>query len=310
MLRRRAASGSGSSLVVGLCVVWLGLTTPPLGALGQDSWGDVPVHRFAGWRVEPDYLVDFQFSLPGKWDPILNSCSVYGLVSTEQCSGHGKCQTWDHSDPNSPTFCKCDREWADPECRTRRKSQLKAFFYSLFLGYLGADRFYLGDYVMGGVKLASLGGFGTFYLYDLINIGAGQPYATVVQHSTFYTTEHTTTYRLAADLPHYAFVVSTAMWFSSLGFTLSALSAIVFQRRKRREFMVLGAVRSNYPHLFARLMNPPGTPYGSVGPRSKLYDDEEEHESLEHDGLARHRAAPTPEAPKVHGASHGALPPP
>ena len=43
-----------------------------------------------------------------------------------------------------------------------------AFCLSLFLGYFGADRFYL-DYIgLGVLKLVSFGGLGIWYLIDLI----------------------------------------------------------------------------------------------------------------------------------------------
>lgn len=288
---RSPHTGPHPSILSAVVALFWGLLLldAPRSAKGQQEWGDVPVHRFAGWRVEPDYLVDFQFSLPGRFEPILNSCSVYGLVSTVQCSGRGKCTSWDFADPNSPTFCKCDRDWADPECRTKRKSQLIAFFYSLFFGYVGADRFYLGDYGMGSLKACSLGGFGVLYLYDLVNIGAGTPYASVPQHSNFYAEPHLTSYRLADDLPHWAFVTCVVVWFYSLGFTLAALSTLVFQRRKRREFLVLSTLRSNFPHLADRLLNPQWyvqggqEGYGSVTSGRARRKTEDEDESEEED---------------------------
>jgi hypothetical protein len=42
------------------------------------------------------------------------------------------------------------------------------FFLSLFLGCLGADRFYLGSPVLGCLKLFTAGGAGFWYLCDLI----------------------------------------------------------------------------------------------------------------------------------------------
>jgi hypothetical protein len=31
-------------------------------------------------------------------------------------------------------MCECDPDWADPECRTKRKSQAVAYTLALFLG--------------------------------------------------------------------------------------------------------------------------------------------------------------------------------
>ena len=43
---------------------------------------------------------------------------------------------------------------------TKRKSMLTAFLLSFFLGVFGADRFYLGFYLMGVIKLLTIGGCG------------------------------------------------------------------------------------------------------------------------------------------------------
>ncbi len=50
------------------------------------------------------------------------------------------------------------------------KNWLTAFFLSLILGGLGADRFYLGKPGTAVLKIFTLGGFGIWYLIDLIMI--------------------------------------------------------------------------------------------------------------------------------------------
>ena len=54
------------------------------------------------------------------------------------------------------------------------KSKTTAILLSVFLGSLGVDRFYLGYIGLGIVKLLTVGGFGIWYLIDLILIIMGK----------------------------------------------------------------------------------------------------------------------------------------
>lgn len=54
------------------------------------------------------------------------------------------------------------------------KSFLAAWALGLFLGFFGADRFYLGKYKSGAVKFLTAGGLGIWWLIDLIIILVGK----------------------------------------------------------------------------------------------------------------------------------------
>jgi TM2 domain-containing membrane protein YozV len=50
------------------------------------------------------------------------------------------------------------------------RSWMAALILSIFVGSLGVDRFYLGKIGTGILKLITLGGFGIWWLIDLILI--------------------------------------------------------------------------------------------------------------------------------------------
>ena len=62
-------------------------------------------------------------------------------------------------------------EWVKFARQTASESEknwLTAFILSLLLGYLGADRFYLGSPVLGALKLLTLGGSGCWWIIDIL----------------------------------------------------------------------------------------------------------------------------------------------
>eukprot|EP00931_Biecheleriopsis_adriatica_P005256 TRINITY_DN106789_c0_g1_i1.p1 TRINITY_DN106789_c0_g1~~TRINITY_DN106789_c0_g1_i1.p1 ORF type:complete len:514 (-),score=97.09 TRINITY_DN106789_c0_g1_i1:49-1590(-) len=191
----------------------------------------IPVHQTANWLKKPDYLVKFEYVPPGKLatSAQLNSCSA-GAAGREVCSGRGQCKTWSHlplklTDPDSSavpggvSFCECDPAWADPECRTRRKSQAKAFALSLFGGFLGLDLFYLGYIGQGALKLCTLGGGGAWWLFDIVRLGCAPVYAKY--------------YRVQPDLPHWVFMLIILLIFGAGGLVYSLNSYVKFRRLKR-----------------------------------------------------------------------------
>jgi TM2 domain-containing membrane protein YozV len=165
------------------------------------------LHNVGAWRKEPDFSVTEAFvKQDGK--TIFNSCSDATLDTLTVCSGRGHCEPWDPNDVAHPvSFCKCQEWYAGPECRTKRKSQVVTFALSVFGGMFGLDMFYLGFTVTGAIKLLSLGGFGYWWLTDLIRIGVGSVYTNGQ-------------YRTANDLPFWAFAVSVVTLALGLGFVV------------------------------------------------------------------------------------------
>lgn len=57
--------------------------------------------------------------------------------------------------------------------KVRERSFLAAFFFSFMWGILGVDRFYLGKYFTGVLKLLTAGGFGIWLIIDMGSILSG-----------------------------------------------------------------------------------------------------------------------------------------
>jgi membrane protein implicated in regulation of membrane protease activity len=104
---------------------------------------------------------------------------------------------------------------------------MTAYLLSLFFGYTGADLFYLGFPILGAAKLATLGGLGLWWVIDIIRIGSAPVYA----HD----------FRCAADLPHWAFVLTAVMFYLIVGFIIVGLATLRHRRRKRKDALLMQA---------------------------------------------------------------------
>jgi len=187
--------------------------------------GSALAHPTAAWTELPSYWQLYQYVPVGRpvTEAVYNSCALPGLAPELQCSGNGECKAWRPDLVMSAwgrktSFCQCNRDWADPECRTRRKSQRVAYFLSVFVGYLGIDHFYMGLYYSGFAKLATLGLGGAWWIFDVVRIGSAPVYASE--------------YRLAYDLPHWFYVMFTVAFFTAVGYFLFGFVAVAYKREK------------------------------------------------------------------------------
>jgi len=104
---------------------------------------------------------------------------------------------------------------------------------SLFGGMLGLDYFYLGLPMIGLAKLLSLGGFGFWWLLDIVRMGAGPVYSQ--------------NFRVAADLPRSVFVLVTVATFALLGLLYAVKSSSSLRARKRQTAMHAGEEARMWP---------------------------------------------------------------
>lgn len=100
-------------------------------------------------------------------------------VFDDECN-NGECVLERTSEfPNGTYVCECDECWRDGDdgdpCSYELRPKLATFLISFFVGWTGADWFYLsrgdGCYICAGVcKLLTLGAFGVWALVDWIRV--------------------------------------------------------------------------------------------------------------------------------------------
>lgn len=181
------------------------------------------IHKTAYWRKKKDFTMSGQGVLdPETGERFLGSCNNPHVKQSDKCNGKGVCIPWDKD--GGFRICKCDLYQAGAECQVTRKSQTTAYFLSLFLGFLGVDRFYMENWFRGLMKLLTLGGFGTAWVYDVVLIGSGDVYAGE--------------YRLAPDISTGIAQVVTPFTFLLIGLFFAVCSTqrhIMHKRRKHNE---------------------------------------------------------------------------
>lgn len=94
-------------------------------------------------------------------------CGAKPLVGAKHCQN---CSA--EVDPNAEICIKCGVRLG--KTSAKGKDWMVALLLSIFLGGLGIDRFYLGYIGLGVLKLITGGGFGIWWLIDLILIATGK----------------------------------------------------------------------------------------------------------------------------------------
>jgi ribosomal protein L40E len=90
------------------------------------------------------------------------SCGVRVLRGDKYCKVCGA-----ETRPYAEVCVKCGAGLASA---AEGKSWFVALLLSIFVGYFGVDRFYLGKIGTGVLKLITMGGFGLWWLIDIILI--------------------------------------------------------------------------------------------------------------------------------------------
>jgi hypothetical protein len=185
-------------------------------------------HKVPFWRQKQSYWESNGYQVGETKDVSFNSCMNPKLSLLDVCNRHGSCIAFDPEDShNEVLLCECDEDWAGLECNFHRKRQSTAFALSLFLGFLGADQYYLGNTIeMLKQLLATFFGLLLMFIHPNKFIGFG-----VLAFPWLFTIVATGSApaqgkdaRTNQDLPRWAFVVITIIMVCFMSILMGLLS--------------------------------------------------------------------------------------
>lgn len=197
--------------------------------------------------MQTDYYTRFAHNaLTAGALPRFNTCMDPLVDAMSVCNGRGSCMPFNPDNVEHPNyFCLCQDRWGGPECAIERKRQSIAWALSMFGGPLALDEIYLGNTPEAIAKLGMTGiaavkaglGFRNVaiailvvpWLLDVVRIGSAPV--------------HAANYRVANDLPNWAFAVFTVLHFVFIAFALSLQSIynVVTERRTLSDQKSYGA---------------------------------------------------------------------
>mmetsp|Transcript_48415 Transcript_48415/g.85290 ORF Transcript_48415/g.85290 Transcript_48415/m.85290 type:complete len:317 (+) Transcript_48415:6-956(+) len=230
-----ASRGAAVAVLAGISILMQGCEVPRTTGFVDISNG-VSTHKVAFWRQKPEYYARFSYVEKSTNETAFNSCMDMTVSNLEVCSGRGHCELFNRKDITNPVFyCHCNTGWIDPECKTKQKSQAVAWLVSLSLGPLGLDEFYLGHSSWGALKLML-----TIIAFFVHYLGSSRPACAAVIFAWFNDVVRigsapvrASDFKVAADLPRWAFSVFTMLFFAFVGFALG-VTTLFYQVRQRR----------------------------------------------------------------------------
>lgn len=138
-----------------------------------------PVERFDVMRAfAPIYGEWAEWKKDWKWQRLEKCAEYYGYSfdahnALEDARATALCY-WSVKkdvDAKAATVAAIKKDIQDTEARNRRSKALTTFLLCLFLGFLGAHRFYLKQWKLGAVYLLTIGIFGIGWIADCFRFG-------------------------------------------------------------------------------------------------------------------------------------------